>query len=179
MANAGFNTVLRAGDRDGFGKVYSEGGGLIPRSDEEIVKTIEGWDMNVRSPWRRILPRIVFAGFRGKVSSRLYLTTKRIVLIRNIDAWREVKEELTPLGLPAAAAKEIHLKKLKAAGVRQFCEIWLRSFRVVRMRRFDRPRAGMDIRLLGQDGQQYGIRIWKTDGTDSETLSLLESLLTG
>src|SRR5688572_5466185 len=127
-SRANTHPVVRAGDLDGLGSVYSESGQLIAGSDEQILGTAEDWEVNVRSPWRTVLPRFVFMGFGGKVSSRLYVTTERIVLVRDIDVWREVKGELTPLGLPAAAAKEIHLKNLKSAGARQSCEIWPRNF---------------------------------------------------
>src|SRR5437879_11977104 len=91
-------SLVRTGDLDGLGRVYSVGGGVITRSGEEILKTAEGWDANISSPWRRILPKIVFEGFRGKTASKLFVTTERILLLREIDAWRQLKGELTPLG---------------------------------------------------------------------------------
>lgn len=167
--------VVRVGDLDGLGRVYSEGGGLITKSGEEISKTAEGWDMDVASPWRKVLPKIIFAGFEGKASSKLYVTTERIVLVRDIDVLREVREELSPLGLPAAAAKEIHLKQLKAAGARQFCEIWPRNFRVVKMKRFDKRWSWLGLRLVGADSRRYAITIYKTEGLDPETLTLVQA----
>jgi len=163
------------GDLDGLGKIYSEGGGLISEPGERILRVADGWDMDVISPWRRILPKTLFSGFGGRAASRLYLTTYRVVLIREVDVWREVKGELTPLGLPAAAAKEFHLKELKSAGARQFCEVRPRQFRTVKKKRIDRRRSWLDLRLLGVDGVQYSITIWKTDGVDPDTLSLIDS----
>src|SRR5205823_9234266 len=116
--------VIRVGDLDGLGSLYSEDGNLIAPPSEEILRVAKDWDMNVRSPWRKVLPKLIFAGFEGKASSNLFITTERIVLVREIEVWRELKEELSPLGLPAAAAKEVHLKQLKSRGARQFCEIW-------------------------------------------------------
>src|SRR6267378_3299455 len=132
--------IVQVGDLDGLGRVYSQSGGLVTASGEEVIKTAEGWDANVSSPWRRVLPNVVFTGFAGRTKSKLYITTERVVLIREIDVWREVKEELTPLGVPAAAAKEMHLKNLKSVGARQFCEIWPRNLRMVKIRRIDQPR---------------------------------------
>src|SRR2546421_4722216 len=129
--------IVRVGDLDGLARIYSEAGGLIPESGEEILKVTTGWDANVSSPWRRFLPKIIFTGFGGRASSKLFVTTKRLVLVRDIDTWRELKGELTPLGLPTAAAKEARLKKLKALGVRQYCEIRPRDFHVVKKRSFD------------------------------------------
>jgi hypothetical protein len=160
---------------EGLGTVYSEWGGLITGSNEQILRIADGWEVNVRSPWRTVFPRSVFSGFGGKASSKLHITTERIVLVREIDSWRELKGDLSPLGLPAAAAKEVHLKKLKAAGARQYCEIWPRELRVVKDKRIGKSSLVLDLRLLGTDGKQYAITLWKTDGPDPETLTLLRS----
>ena len=166
---------VRAGDVEGLGSIYSDWGGLVTSAGEDILKQEDAWELNIRSPWRRILPKTVFEGYAGDVSSKLYVTTRRIVLVRDIDVWRQLKSDLTPLGLPAAAAEEKKLKKLKASGARQYCEIWPASLRVVKLRRKDHPRSWMSIHLVGSDGRQYALTIWKTRGSDSETLSLLES----
>lgn len=167
--------IVRAGDLDGFGRVYSDAGGLITESGEAILRATTGWDANISSPWRRFLPRITFAGFGGQASSKLFVTNKRIVLVRDIDSWRELKGELTPLGLPTAAAKEAQLRKLKSVGARQYCEIRPRDLRVVKKKSFDRPRSWVSLRLIGTDGKQYAITLWKTDGPDQETRVLIES----
>src|SRR2546421_1676190 len=172
-------SVIGAGDEDGLGTVYSESGGLIKRSGEEILKIAQGWDIDVSSPWRKVLPKVIFAGFGGKASSKLFVTTDRIVLVREIDVWRELKEELSPLGVPAAAAKEVHLRRLKSGGVRQFCEIWPRNFRVVKMKRIDKRWSSLDLRLVGIDGRRYEVIISKTDGLDPLTLTFIQSQFTG
>ena len=167
--------VVRAGDLEGLRRIYSDAGGLVTESDEEIVRVAAGWDVNVRSPWRRVLPKSIFEGFSGKASSKLFITNRRIVLVRDIDPWRELKGELTPLGIPTAAAKEVRLKQLMSRGARQYCEIRPRDFRVVKKKSFDRPRSWLDLRLVGVDGRQYAITLWKTDGLDQETRALIES----
>ena len=139
------------------------------------MKVVTSWDMDVMSPWRPVLPHVVFEGFGGKAKSRLYITTERIVLIREIDLWRQIKGELTPLGVPKAAEKEAKLRRLAAAGAKQFCEIWPQNLRVVRAKVLNRRRSWMDLQLMGVDGKQYAITIWKTDGRDPETLALLDS----
>jgi hypothetical protein len=166
---------VRAGDLDGLGMIYSDAGGLITEADEEMLIAATGWDAEVCSPWRRFLPKILFAGFGGEASSKLFVTTKRLVLVRDIDTWRELKGELTPLGLPTAAAKEARLKKLKSLGVRQYCEILPRDLHVVKKKSFDRRQSWIDLRLVGTDGKQYAVTIWKTDGPDQETRTLIES----
>ena len=173
-ANAS-SQIIRVGDLDGLGKLYSTEGNLIPNSSEKILRVGKDWEMNVRSPWRKIFPKLIFAGFGGKASSNLFITTERIVLVREIEVWRELKEELSPLGLPAAAAKEVHLKQLKSRGARQFCEIWPKNLRVVRMKRIDRRWSWLSLRLLGPDSRQYAITTYKTHDHDPDTLTLLQS----
>ena len=167
--------VVRAGDLDGRGRIYSDTGGLITESDEEIIRAVTGWDLTVLSPWRRFLPKYIFMGFGGKASSKLFVTSRRIVLVRDIDPWRELKGELTPLGIPTAAAKEAKLKKLKSLGARQYCEIRPADLRIVKEKSFDRPQSWVNLHLVGVDGKQYGITLWKTDGSDQETRALIES----
>ncbi len=167
--------IVRVGDLDGLARIYSEAGGLITEAGEEILRVTTGWDANVSSPWRRFLPKIMFSGFGGHASSKLFVTNKRIVLVRDIDPWRELKGELTPLGLPTAAAKEVRLKKLRSLGARQYCEIRAQNLRVVKQKSLDRPRSWVSLRLIGTDGKQYAITLWKTDGPDQETRTLIES----
>src|SRR3989442_8962784 len=69
--------IVRTGDLDGLGRVYSDTGGLITGTGEEILKATTGGDANVSSPWRRILPKIMFPGVGGEASSKLFLTNKR------------------------------------------------------------------------------------------------------
>lgn len=166
---------VRAGDEAGYGSVYDRFGKLIERPEEGSLAVATGWDMNVRSPWRRIAPSLLFMGFNGKATSRLYVTTRRIVLIREIDTWRELAGEMTILGTPAAAAKQARLEKLKASGVRQFCEILPDVLRMVASRKHVKLGSRLDLRLLAAGGSQYSISFWKTDGDDDEVLSLLES----
>jgi len=166
---------IRAGDRNGLGTVYSTWGGLICQSGESILKTVQGWEMEVRTPWRRFLSKLIFTGFGGEVSSDLYITTRRIVLIRKIDIWRELKGELTPLGLPNAAAKEIELRRLQTSGARQFCVLDSENLRLAKSKKFGAPRSLLDLFLKGADGRQYAVTIWKPKGVDDGTLSLIES----
>jgi hypothetical protein len=167
--------VLRAGGYSGLGRVYTGAGELVAHPGESIAKLSYNWDIGILSPWRQVLPHVVFEGFGGIAKSRLYITTERIVLVREIDLWRQLKGEMTPLGLPNAAVKEAQLKRLLAAGARQFCEIWPQNLRVVRAKVTNRRRSWMDLQLMGVDRKQYAITIWKTDGKDPETLDLLNS----
>src|SRR5437867_10485010 len=157
------NPPVRAGDLDGLRRIYSETSGLITKSDEEILKAVTGWDVNVQSPWRKFLPKFVFMGFEGRTSSKLFVTNKRIVLVRDIDPWRELKGELTPLGIPTAAAKEAKLKKLKSLGARQYCEIRPADLRIVKEKRCDRPQAGVNLHHVAVNGTLQGSTLGRTD----------------
>ncbi len=92
--------AIRAGDLDGLRRIYSDVGGLVTESEEEIMKVATGWEVNVRSPWRRFLPKSIFEGFGGKASSKLFVTNRRIVLVRDIDPWNRSGQ-----GGPPQAAK--------------------------------------------------------------------------
>lgn len=164
-----------AGDQEGRAVVYNPWGSLVEEHGESIIELATGWDMNVRSPWRGILPKIVFMGFNGKAISKLYITTTRVVLIREIDPWRETKGEMTPLGMPNAVATQVELRKKKQAGIRQFCEVRPQRLRLVSRKRYVKRGCMVDMRLLGRDDTQYAIAYWKTDGKDDKTLALIES----
>jgi hypothetical protein len=166
---------VRAGDVQGLGMLYDSRGGLIGGLGESFLQIASGWEMEVYSPWRRLLPKAVFMGFKGRAASRLYITTTRIVLIREIDSWRELSGEMTPLGIPTAVAKEARLKNLRSAGVRQFCEVYPRQLKLVSSRKFTKRGSMIDMRVLGSDDRQYAISFWKSDGKDDKTLSLIES----
>ncbi len=142
---------------------------------ERVIRISENWDMDVISPWRRLMPNTLFAGFNGKATSRLYVTTDRIVLLRRIDSWREVKGDMTPLGMPTAIAKGVELGRLSRAGVRQFCELSPKLLRLVSASRLKKGNSWLSMRLLGDDDRKYAVMIWKTDGRDEDMLNLIES----
>lgn len=167
--------IIRAGDIDGQGSIYDSEGKLIGRQGESVLRVAGSWDVNVLSPWRKWLPRILFEGFNGQAKSTLYITTQRVVLIREIDTWRELKGEFTALGLPNATAKEWFLADIRKRGGRQYCVIWSAGLKVVKSKKYSQPRSLLYLRTLGADGKRYAISLWKTDGVDNETLEMLES----
>ena len=167
--------IVEAGDRYGLGVVYDRSGSLLLHPHEEVLRSVENWDMDVMSPWRRFLPKTVFPGFHGRASSKLYVTSTRIVLVREIDEWRELAGELTPLGLPNAAAKEKLLATLRRAGVRQYCQVLPHALVIVSCKRYVKHGSSLDLKLMGDDNQQYAIMFWKTDGRDDVTLDFLSS----
>ncbi len=152
--------------------IYTPKGDLSFLVGETVVRVFRGWDMSVRSPWRKFLPGMVFSSLHGDVSSSLYITSKRIVFIRNIDIWKEVKPLLTPLGLPAAAEKEAHLKRLRSVGARKYCEIWPSQLAISRTLPL---KNGVSLLTQGLDGRQYAISFWNRGRTGKESFALIES----
>src|SRR5439155_25424818 len=61
-------------------------------------------------------PKRIFHPLPGKPSGTLHVTSDRLIFIRAIDVWKEVKPLLTPLGLPTAAERESSLNRLMAIG---------------------------------------------------------------
>lgn len=167
--------IVRSGNLDGRLIVYDSNGELILQSAESILNVFSGWDMTATTPWRRFLARVIFLGYNKKVSSRLYVTTERLVLIRDIDPWREAAPGMTPLGMPDAIAKKVQLEELRRLGIRQFCEVRPGRLRLVSARRSHKVGAWIGLKLLGDDDRQYWLSYWKTDGEDEKTLFLLES----
>src|SRR2546428_10982144 len=94
--------IVKAGDLDGLARIYSEAGALITEPGEELLRAATGWDATVRSPWRRFLPKILFAGFGGQASRQLFVTNKRIVLVRESDPLRDLQGGYSTFGLPTA-----------------------------------------------------------------------------
>jgi hypothetical protein len=167
--------VVRVGGLDGLNTVYTSEGDLITLPDERILGADKGWELEVATPWRRFLPTVIFPAYRGDVSSRLYVTTDRIVFIREIDPFRETKGDMTPYGFPGAVAKKVHLKEAKAAGARAFCEFWPKRLSIARLREFDRPQSWVDLRLLGPEAKQYAVTLWSGKGSDPKMQALVLS----
>lgn len=168
-------SAVRAGDVRGRLILYDAAGELVPEEGERILKVAKGWDMTACTPWRRFFPKVIFLGLNKPASSRLYVTSSRVVLLRDIDSWRQVAGDMTPLGIPNAVATKVELDRLSSAGVRQYCEVRPGALRLVRARRSAKPGAWLGLRLIGDDGLRYAVSFWKTDGEDSETLSLIET----
>lgn len=166
---------ISCGDISGRGRVYDSSGQLILGPGERLLGTSRGLDLTAYTPWRRLAPKVIFLGFNKPTESQFYVTSSREVLIRVIDSWRQLSGEMTPLGIPNAVASKSELDRLKAQGVRQFCEIRPQSLKLIHVRRSSKPGAWIRMRLLGSDGNRYALSIWKTDGEDQEVFSLIES----
>ncbi len=160
---------------DGRGTVYDSQGTLMLLPNETVIRVAEGWDMHVWTPWRRVRPKVIFLGFNPPASSRLYITSQRIVLIRDIDAWREVAGEMTPLGMPTAIAKQAKLKALKEHGVRAYCALIPGTFRVAESRKNTKRGSWIQLHVEDSKGERYALSFWKTDGKDDKTLSAIQA----
>ena len=164
-------TPIRAGDADGLGQVYSEFGGLILGPTETVLAERKGWDLAAYRSWRIFFPKPIFHPLAGSPSGTLHLTSERLIYLRNIDVWKEVKPLLTPLGIPAAAEKESRLERLKAQGARQYCEVNFPQFHLAGIKRRS---WFMRFRLLASDGRRYELFL-RTDQEDADFFDLLES----
>jgi hypothetical protein len=163
---------IRIGDKDGVGSVYSTFGGILLRPGEEVLHQVADCDMHVQTPWRNWFPKTLFQMLSKKSPSQLYITTRRIVFLRKVNVWLEVKGDLYSLGLPTAMAKEQRLKQLELENARQFVEIRPDRLKLAKVRR---RRLGIDLFLEGDDGVRYLVAFVSDDKKDLSTFSLIES----
>ena len=82
---------------------------------------------------------------------------------------------MTPLGIPNGIAKGARLKQLKAAGVREFCEVYPGRLRIVHSKKSTKHGSWIGLRLVDESGKQFYLSFWKTDGKDDRMLSTIES----
>jgi len=162
---------IRAGDIDGLGRVYSEQGGPILHSRETVLAQRKGCDIAAYGSWRIFFPKRLFHPMPGSPKGTIYLTSERLLFVRDIDVWQEVKPLLTPLGLPTAAEKRSKLSKLKERGARQYCEVLRAKLRPVRMKR---KRMLLHFRLLSEDHRKYELFVY-TDTDDPSFFEFLEN----
>src|SRR5437879_10277894 len=116
------------------------------------------------------LRKPIFRPRAGSPSGTLHLTSERLIYLRNIDVWKEIKPLLTPLGIPAAAEKESRLERLKAQGARQYCEVNFPQFHLAGIKRRS---WFMRFRLLASDGTRSEL-FWRTDQEDADVVTFLE-----
>ena len=165
--------MIRAGDVDGLGRIYSEFGGPIFQADETVLAQRQGCDVAAYGSWRIFFPRRLFYPLPGNPSGTVHLTSDRLVFIRSIDVWKEVKPLLTPLGAPAAAARESKLKGMKARGVRQYCEVLYSGLKLMRAKR--KPGL-LHLRFIALDNRKYELFVY-TDRDDPAFFDLVERTL--
>lgn len=158
-----FSTApVRAGDIDGLGRLYSESGNPIFRVGETVLAQRNACEFAAYGSWRVFFPRRIFHSLPGRASGTIHVTSDRLLFLRDIDVWKEVKPLLTPLGLATAAEKESRLKRLKGGGARQYCEVVLSDLHLAHVKR--RPRF-LRMRLVAKDGVRYEVFV-HTDGED-------------
>ena len=167
------DSPISAGSIDGLGRIYSEFGGPILRSQENVLAQLKGVDMAAYGSWRIFFPRRLFHPLPGTPSGTMYVTSQRLIFLRGIDVWKEVKPLLTPLGLPAAAEKESVLQKLKAKGALQYCEILPSQLQLTRVKR--KPML-LHLRLLSRVGGKFEMFVY-TDREDPDFFNLLEDTM--
>lgn len=166
-----FETPIRVGDLDGLGVIYSETGALVVSPRENILKERSGCDAHVTASWRSILAKTFFSSAPGTPSGHLYITTHRVVLIRKLDLWKEIKPLLTPLSLPAAAGKENRAKEIISRGGRQYCEIPTSRFTISAARRKDTLAI---LYLKDSNGAKYRVVLY-TDEPDPDFLLFVQN----
>ena len=165
--------MIRAGDVDGLGRLYSEFGGPMFQAHETVLAQRQGCDVAAYGSWRIFFPRRLFYPLPGNPSGTLHLTSERLIFIRNIDIWKEVKPLLTPLGVPTAVERESKLKGMKAIGARQYCEVSYSGHKLIRVKR--KPGL-LHLRFMTRDNRKYELFVY-TDKDDPAFFDLIERTL--
>ena len=164
---------VRAGDVEGLGRVYSEFGGPILGPHETLLAQRNKCDVAVFGSWRIFFPKEIFYPLPGNPSGTLHVTSERLIFLRDIDLWKEVKPLLTPLSLPTAAEKQSRMKKLKATGARQYCEVFPMQLQLVNVMR--KPGL-LRFRVKTKVGGRYQLLVY-TDKDDPSFFDLLENTM--
>ena len=163
--------IIHAGDIDGLGRVYSDLGTLISSPGEKVLRVRSGCDAHVTRSWRNFFAKTIFSGAPGKPDGQLHVTTQRLVLIREIDVWQQVKPLLTPLGFPAAAEKEAQMKELKARGGREYCEVPTSDLGLARAKEKE---TLLILYLIASSGQKYRMIVY-TDASEPGFFAFLRA----
>jgi len=166
--------AIRAGDLDGLWSVYTSSGDVVLEPGEHVVRRRVACELAAFDVSKRFRSRSIFASLRGPPTGTLFVTDRRMIFVRDIDVWREVKPLMTPLGMPTGIAESYKLKAVKAQGGRRYCIIPRAGLRLKLARRWARGRGGRTrLRVDGEDGSRYEIYIY-TEPNDPEFLSVVE-----
>ncbi len=87
----------------------------------------------------------------------LYVTNRRLVLIRDIDPWGEARPMQGRLGIHGAGEKLARLRVLKARGARAYLELTFIPWRLLKAKRHRRQ---IYLQLATEDGRKFGLGIW-------------------
>ncbi len=176
--------AVRPGSLDGFGTIYDQEARLIAKSNERIEREAARWDAEVLSPWKRVLPKILFdfqdPRLHRGLQSALYITSERIVLIREVPGWGESRSRMAPPFRSGGmtAEEEVALIQRLAFPLskgRQYLEVWPDRLDVVELNRSDRRRSFLEVRAHGRDRREFRIYFQRESGPDPTTSALIES----
>jgi len=166
---------IRAGDLDGLRSVYSESGAPILAPGEGLLRSRGACELAVMNSWRILGSKEIFSEMSPPNQGNVFVTDLRLVFVREINIWKEVKPLMTPLGIPAGLARDSKLGAIKARGGRQYCEMLTSDLRLHRARH---RKKSTDMYLEGSDGRRYEVYLY-TDVKDPEFYAFVEGRFSG
>jgi hypothetical protein len=112
---------MRSGSVEGKGVVYDELGRPILQEHEHIVRSIPNDNLDVSEA-------VGFAGMRSIFDASaergvLYITSRRVLYVREPNAVLAAKRNLYPVGMADALADAYKARVLERLDAREFCEI--------------------------------------------------------
>ncbi len=138
---------MRIGDIDGRGIIYDSEGRLLLENDESLVRVYRGFYAHVGRGWSWLGGKIMFDSHEG--AGTLYVTNRRLVLIRLPNPHEILKAHGRSLGILPAAADAMRAKALRKGGVMQYCEI-----RYENISSYKHVRWGIRLFLISE-GKKY------------------------
>ncbi len=170
MARNDANAGIEVGDLDGLNRIYGPDGGVLTKSGETVLGVRDRCELGAFESWRKLFAPLVFESLRGASAGRVFVTTERLVFLREIDTWKQVKASMSPLGLPGAVVKEAELNRIKGAGGRQYFQLWTSGFSLAWAKRVD---GLIGLRLVGRDGRKWRVVV-HADIDDPPFFALIE-----
>jgi hypothetical protein len=169
--------AIRTGDRDGLGTVYSLNGGLLTRTEEQILRMCEDWDLTVKSIRFSIFGSTIYRTRRDRKTAT-YITNDRIVMLQKSENREFDPSVPRPLGQHFVAHSRDELRAgimaMKEAEIRHYCSIEIRRLRAsVITRKVRRERTLLKLRVEGKDGSRFVVKFWKDGAHDAETIDLI------
>jgi len=149
---------LTAGDIDGLNRIYSSVGALVTLPNERVLAVWPGFDMAVFSGWSIFTSKCLVDSGPSPPYGRLYSTSARIVMMREVDIQKEIRPLLTEHGISGAERLADRLASLASRHGRYYAELWPAHLRLMKTKRLLWGKVKQfNLNLLSDDGARFQV----------------------